>query len=57
MGKHSSDKVSQSDPGYTGRHTKDAKADTVPIRVDTDGQGRVTGWAVGRDPGPDNYSR
>lgn len=60
MGRHS-DKTGATarDTGGGGKHRaseRDMERDTAQIRVDRDNQGRVTGWAVGRDPGPDNYT-
>jgi hypothetical protein len=58
MGKHSGSGTSEN-RSHEGKHRaseKDLNADTVPVRVDTD-RGRVTGWSVGREVGPDNYDR
>jgi hypothetical protein len=59
MGKHSGAGTSEN-RSYEGKHRasdKDLSADTVPVRVDTDDRGRMTGFSVGRETGPDNYSR
>lgn len=58
-GKHSSGETS-SGKDYNGKHrAKGTENKTVDIRVDTDENGRVTGWGVGRGAGPgdEHYDR
>lgn len=59
MGKHEGRGTSEN-RNYQGKHRaseRDMERDTAAVRVDHDDRGRVTGWAVGREIGPDNYNR